>query len=160
MKKNMKNQSQLFGLKGAAVKAQLARHEPVLGVGLWFPCALVAEMLSREKLDFLVLDMEHGPWDTASIIQLLAATAASPTAIVIRPGTLDQGQVQLLFDLGVDGIMVGHCDNLETARRAVALSKYRPLGLRGVGPTRTGAYLRGSSFFVSVNLRVEGESMS
>ena len=50
--------------------------------------------------------------------------------------------MQLLFDLGIDGLMVGHCDNLAAARRAVALSKYAPLGQRGVGPTRTGAYMR------------------
>ncbi len=134
--------SPLFGLKGARIKAKLARREPVFGVGLWFTCALVAEMLSREPLDFLVLDMEHGPWDTASVMDLLAATAASPVAIVARPGTLDQSQIQLLFDIGVDGLMTAHCDSLAAARRAVALSKYAPLGQRGVGPTRTGAYLR------------------
>src|SRR5262245_35204705 len=91
----------LFGLKGAAVKAKFARGEPVVAVGLWFPCAVVGEMLSRENVDVLVLDMEHGPWDTNSVMQLLSATAPSPTAIVARPGTLDQSQVQLLFDLGI-----------------------------------------------------------
>jgi 4-hydroxy-2-oxoheptanedioate aldolase len=134
--------SHLFGLKGAAVKAKLARGEPIIAVGLWYPCALIGEMLSRENVDVLVLDMEHGPWGTNNVMQLLSATAASPTAIVARPGTLDQSQVQLLFDLGIDGIMVGHCDNLATTRRAVSLSKYAPLGNRGVGPTRTGAWLR------------------
>jgi len=124
------------------VKAKLARGEPIVAVGLWYPYPLIGEMLARENVDVFVLDMEHGPWDTARVMQLLSATAASPTAIVARPGTLDQSQVQLLFDLGIDGIMVGHCDNLATTRRAVALSKYAPLGNRGVGPTRTGAWLR------------------
>jgi 4-hydroxy-2-oxoheptanedioate aldolase len=99
-------------------------------------------MFSYENVDVLMLDLEHGPWDTASVVQLLSATAASPVAIVARPGTLDRSQVQLLFDLGVDGLMAGHCDNLAAARHAVALSKYAPLGQRGVGPTRASAYQR------------------
>jgi 4-hydroxy-2-oxoheptanedioate aldolase len=134
--------SRLYGLKGAAIKAKLARGESIVCMTLWFPCALVGEMLSAEKLDVLIVDMEHGPWDTANITQLLAATVASPVAIFVRPTTLIPEQIQLLFDMGIDGLMVGHCDSLQIARRAVALMKYAPMGRRGVGPSRAGAYLR------------------
>ena len=137
----MSANSRLYGLKGAAVKAKLARGEPILCVGLWFPYPLIGEMIARYEFDVLMLDMEHGPWDISSVTQLLIATASSPAAVMVRPGSLDKAQVQLLLDLGVDGLVVSHCDDFDIARSAVALCKYPPMGKRGTGPTRTGAYL-------------------
>jgi len=130
-----------YGLKGAALKQKLSRKEPVLVAGLWFPYPLVAEMISHMEVDALFLDMEHAPWDIATITETLSATSASDVMVIARPRTLDDHQAQLLLDLGVDGITVAHCDDLATARKAVQSTRYPPLGLRGVGPTRTGAYL-------------------
>jgi 4-hydroxy-2-oxoheptanedioate aldolase len=131
-----------YGLKGAAVKAKLARKEPITGVGLFFPDPLMAEVISHMPFDVILLDLEHGPWDTASILQVLSATSGSPAAIVARPGGTDQLQVQLLLDLGIDGFMIGHCDTMDAVRRAVDACKYPPIGRRGIGPTRSGAYLK------------------
>ncbi len=131
----------LFGLKGAAIKEKLRRKETVTVAGLWFPNPLIAEMVAQIGFDVLVLDLEHGPWDVQTVTGVLTATAPYSSAIVIRPGGLDREQIQLMLDLGVDGVMLAHCDDLDTTRRAVSAVRYPPLGARGVGPTRTGAYL-------------------
>ena len=128
-------------LKGKGLKQKLSRKEPVRVVGLWFAYPLVAEMMSHMDIDAMFIDMEHAPWDIATITATLSATAASGVAVIARPRTLDDHQAQLLLDLGVDGIAVAHCDDLATAHKAVASTRYPPLGQRGIGPTRTGAYL-------------------
>src|SRR5688500_9736301 len=111
--------NKLYGLKGARIKAKLARKEPIYCAGMWFAYPLVCEMAAELGLDALVLDMEHGPWDTASIAGVLAATSGSETAIVIRPGGIEPTNLQMLLDLGVDGVMLAHCNDIATARRAV-----------------------------------------
>ncbi len=131
----------VYGLRGLSVKKKLTRGEPILAVGLWYPDPLVAETVAGFDVDVLVLDMEHGPWSIDTVSATLAATSSSSAAVVIRPGGMDRAQIQLLMDLGVDGWMVAHCDDLDTARRAVAWSKYPPLGKRRIGPTRAGGYL-------------------
>ena len=131
----------LYGLKGAALKRKLARKEPILVVGLWLPYQLTAEMISRYPIDVLMLDMEHGPWDTKSVTELLIATAASDAAIVVRPGDRNAAEIRLLLDLGADGLMAAHCDSLAATKEVISATRYPPLGERGIGPTRTGAYL-------------------
>ena len=131
----------IYGLKGRCVKEKLARREPILAVGLWYPDPLIAETVAGFEVDVLVLDMEHGPWDVGAISRTLAATSSSSAAVVVRPGGMDRAQIQLLLDMGVDGWMVAHCDDIDRVRQAIAWSKYPPLGTRGIGPTRAGGYL-------------------
>ena len=134
-------QTKLYGLKGAAVKQKLARREPVLCAGAWFTDPLLGELLGGLPLDVIVIDMEHGPWDITSVSRFLAATAGSDAAIVARPAEVNFAQIQLLLDLGIDGVMVAHCDDVATTKRLVEAVKYPPLGRRGIGPARPGAYL-------------------
>lgn len=134
--------SHCFGLKGARIKRKLSNSEPIFAFGLVFPYPMIAESLCGLHGDVFVLDMEHCPWTIKDVANMLAATSGSRTAVVARPANADKAQIQLLLDLGVDGIMVAHVDDLETARAAIDAAKYPPIGKRGVGPTRAGAYLR------------------
>jgi 2-keto-3-deoxy-L-rhamnonate aldolase RhmA len=130
-----------WGLKGKAIKDKIAAGEPVVCIGLWFPDPLIGELLTMFPIDVFFVDLEHAPWEIASIQQLLSVTRNDPVAVVVRPGNVDQAKIQLLLDLGVDGIAISHCDTLATTRQAIDAAKYPPIGRRGIGPTRASRYL-------------------
>jgi 2-keto-3-deoxy-L-rhamnonate aldolase RhmA len=84
-------------------------------------------------LDFLLFDMEHGPYslDTLSDIAMTARSAG--VGIFARVPCLDKSYISRALDAGIEGIMVPMIDTPEEAKSFVALAKYEPVGRRGLG---------------------------
>ncbi len=117
-----------------------------------------AMALSRSNLDYILIDMEHGPLNVEEL-QIFLMGMTDKQAI-LRKGNLQPdvvpfvripqyGRESLMFivkqvlDVGVFGIMFPHIDTADQARIAVQSSRYpqktgapdmEPLGLRGNSP--------------------------
>jgi len=114
---------------------------PLLGafVGLAEP-ALV-EMAGRAGFDFIILDGEHGCFHPIQLEECLRAADLIDLPALVRLARMDPVAIQAALDSGAEGIQIPSVETPEHTRRAVAASRFPPLGSRGYGSTtRAAAY--------------------
>lgn len=106
-------------------------------LGLWTSLAnpYTTEIVARAGFDWLLLDTEHAPNDLRSVLAQLQAVAAFPVTAVVRPTWNDPLQQKRYLDIGAQSLLIPYVQNAEEAARAVAGTRYPPLGIRGVGGT-------------------------
>jgi 4-hydroxy-2-oxoheptanedioate aldolase len=88
------------------------------------------EAIGQAGMDFIILDLEHGPNDIANLADLIRAAEASGMAAVVRPQRLDQ--VGRALDLGATAVQMPHVSSADDARRLVHAARFAPDGQRGV----------------------------
>jgi 2-dehydro-3-deoxyglucarate aldolase/4-hydroxy-2-oxoheptanedioate aldolase len=136
----------------------------VAPVGTWLMSAApaAAEALGCAGLDFLVVDTEHVPLDTAQTIDILRAIAGTPASAVTRVPWNDMVMVKRALDAGAQTIMFPFVQSADEARRAVSYTRYPPQGVRGVAAMHRGSryatvpdYLRRANDEVCVVVQLE-----
>lgn len=96
------------------------------------PSAVVTQALAAAGSDCLVVDLEHGAVDYASAHAMIAATAGTACAPMIRVTASEPTLVKRALDLGAEGIMFPLIASAKDARAAVASLRYPPAGTRGL----------------------------
>lgn len=92
--------------------------------------AQTIEILALARLDFVVLDAEHAPFDRRDIDLMVLAGRASGLPVAVRVPDANPATLLSVLDLGAAGLVVPHVDTAEQARAVVAHARYRG-GLRG-----------------------------
>ncbi|MCH2596442.1 MAG: aldolase/citrate lyase family protein [Pirellulales bacterium] len=115
------------------VKQKLARGE--VSYGLWLTVGEfhTARALAGCGLDWLVVDMEHGPFDWSRAAALFAAIADAGCVPLTRIPCGSHDQIKRALDCGAWGIVIPMVDTVEQAQSAVAAAKYPPGGNRSLG---------------------------
>ena len=98
-----------------------------------------AEALGCAGFDFLVVDTEHVPLDTAETIGILRAIAGTPASAVTRVAWNDAVLVKRALDAGAQSLMFPFVQTAGEAQRAVASTRYPPQGTRGVAAMQRGS---------------------
>ena len=98
------------------------------------PSATVTQALAASGLDALIIDLEHGAVDYGSAHAMIAATAVSDCAPLVRVAQNDPAEVKRALDLGAEGIVFPLIRTAQDAADAVASLRYPPRGTRGFGP--------------------------
>lgn len=98
------------------------------------PSATVTQALAAAGADAVIIDFEHGALDYASGHAMIAATAGTQCAPLVRVAENDAAQVKRVLDLGAEGVVFPLIRTVEDATRAVASLHYPPNGNRGFGP--------------------------
>ena len=117
-----------------------------------------ARSLSRSELDYILIDMEHGPYDVETLqtfllgmtnkaeIKATNSLAMNTTPIVRLPTNgreMNQYLVKQVLDMGVFGVMFPMINTREEAENAIASMRFTraagetdegPQGLRGRSP--------------------------
>ncbi len=96
----------------------------------------MAETVARDGFSAVVLDMQHGLWDTASIIAGIGALDHAASAPVVRVPLNDFAFVSRALDFGAEAIIAPMINSPADARQFAAVAKYPPLGERSWGPQR------------------------
>jgi 4-hydroxy-2-oxoheptanedioate aldolase len=133
--------------------------KPAFGTFVQNFAVRTAMSVSRSDLDFILIDMEHAPYDVAQLQIFLMAMTDKQT--ILKKGNLQPNVVPMVripqygrenlgfivkqvLDVGPFGLMFPHIDTAEQARMAVQVSRYpqkkgapdfNPEGLRGNAPT-------------------------
>lgn len=115
-------------------KQRLASGDPLRGILNVIPSAVVTQAIATAGADFVVIDGEHGPIDRAAMHAMIAATAGTPCAPLVRVPSIDEGAVKAALDSGAEGIVYPLVRTAEEAERCVAYVNYPPAGTRGWGP--------------------------
>jgi 4-hydroxy-2-oxoheptanedioate aldolase len=103
-------------------------------VGLWSGLAspIAAEIIAGAGFDWIVIDGEHGPNDISTLLPQLQAMRGGTAEPVYRVPWNDMVIVKRAMDVGARTLLIPFVQNVEEALRAVAATRYPPLGLRGV----------------------------
>lgn len=113
-------------------RERLKSGERLVGTLLTLNAPEVAEILSRAGYDWLFLDLEHsamGPGEAQRMLQAVGERV--PT--LVRVESRDEVGIRKALDIGAAGIIVPRIHSRAEAETAVALAKYPPAGIRGVG---------------------------
>lgn len=137
----------------------LEKREPAIGL-LSFDYSLNnARSLARSGLDFIIIDMEHAPFDVERIRQFLLGM--TDKRAILEKGSLQPdvvpfvripaigsedvlSQVKQALDVGAFGVMFPSVNNAQEAEMAIRASRYpqlngaddyEPTGLRGRNPS-------------------------
>jgi 4-hydroxy-2-oxoheptanedioate aldolase len=109
--------------------------EKRLQIGLWAGLAdpYCAEICAGAGFDWLVLDCEHAPNDTRSVLAQLQAVAPYATHPVVRAASGDPTHLKQLLDLGAQTLLIPVVETATQAADLVRATRYPPDGIRGVG---------------------------
>jgi 4-hydroxy-2-oxoheptanedioate aldolase len=116
------------------VKQQLEAGEVAFGTWLQTSSPAMANILAHSGMDFVTIDMEHGPAsfsDAESIVYAIEAGGSTP---MIRLGDGSAPNVLKACDLGVQSVLVAHVQTAEAARGIVSAMRFAPEGDRGMAP--------------------------
>lgn len=115
---------------------RLRAGETVYSGWAFLPAPLVAETIAREGFDGVVIDAQHGLWDTASAFAAITALSMAGAAPVLRVPLNDFAFVSRALDAGAEAIIAPMINTAADARAFAAAAKYPPLGERSWGPFR------------------------
>ncbi len=119
------------------VKQMIAAGEMVFSSSVRLPDPGLCEILGYAGFDFVLIDGEHGGIDLTAVDTMVQSCWAGGTVPCFRVADkTDETTIMKVLDLGVQGVLIPHCCNVEDARRLKDAALYPPQGHRGFGPGR------------------------
>jgi 4-hydroxy-2-oxoheptanedioate aldolase len=112
------------------LREALARKQVVFGTWVQTPSAEVVEILGWSGWDFVILDLEHGPYGAESLPHLIRAAETSGASPFVRVPLEAPEQVGKALDLGATGIVTPGVTSAEAARERIRLTRFPPHGSR------------------------------
>jgi len=135
-----------------AFKKAIASGQPQIGIWSSLCSAISAEVLADAGFDWVLLDSEHSPNELPIVQNQLDALLAGNTEGIVRPAWNDTVLIKRYLDVGARTLLLPYVQTPEEAKRAVAATRYPPLGVRGVsGCTRANRYGRVKDYFKRVH---------
>jgi 4-hydroxy-2-oxoheptanedioate aldolase len=142
------------------IRYRKIRKEFSIGTWLTIPSAMLADVISSSGIDFVVIDLEHGPIDYSVLANMVLAIQCREVAALVRVGGLNSEQISVVLDLGIDGIHVPNITSKKDAIKVVELVNYPPGGKKGFSPfTRRWDYAQSEdveNIFTAIH--IEGKS--
>lgn len=120
-------------------RTRLRAGETLLGTMVTLPCPATAEILADVGFDWLFVDGEHGPLESAEILAILQ-TVSRRVACIVRVPSADEVPIKKVLDLGAAGVIAPQVNTAEQASHVVRYARYSPQGSRGVGLARAHGY--------------------
>ena len=115
---------------------RLRAGETVFSAWCTLASPIVAETVAREGFPAVVIDIQHGLWDTASTVAAIAAVNHAGSAPIVRVPLDDFAFVSRALDAGAEAIIAPMINTPTDARAFAAAAKFPPLGERSWGPQR------------------------
>jgi 4-hydroxy-2-oxoheptanedioate aldolase len=116
------------------VKERLEAGETVFGTWLQSASPTVANILAHSGMDFVTVDMEHGPASFSEAEAIMYAVEAGGSTPMIRLGDGSAPNVLKACDVGCQGILVAHVQTAAEAAGIVSAMRFHPDGERGMAP--------------------------
>jgi 4-hydroxy-2-oxoheptanedioate aldolase len=116
------------------VKDRLANGGVVFGTWLQTASPTVANILAHSGMDFVTIDMEHGPQSFSEAEVILYAVEAGGSTPMIRLGDGSAPTLLRASDIGCQSVLVAHCQSGHEAESIVRALRFFPEGNRGMAP--------------------------
>jgi 2-keto-3-deoxy-L-rhamnonate aldolase RhmA len=131
-----------------SLKEMLKQGKTALGTWITIGSQDIAETASTVGFDYLVFDTEHAPLSNETVQKLMQACGVKVVPLV-RVAWNDQVLIKLALDIGAQGLIIPLVNSKEDAAKAVAATKYPPVGIRGIGPRRASNYYQSFQDYVA-----------
>jgi 4-hydroxy-2-oxoheptanedioate aldolase len=115
-----------------AIRNGLLEGETFLGTFMKTGDPAFVESAARGGMDFVILDMEHGPASYETVGNLIRAAEASGVVPIVRTADRSESAISHVLDLGAAGVQVPQIGTEEDARDVVRAARFFPDGERGV----------------------------
>lgn len=116
------------------VKERLEAGGVVFGTWLQSASPTVANILAHSGMDFVTVDMEHGPASFSEAEAIMYAVEAGGSTPMIRLGEGSPPTVLRACDTGCQSILVAHVQTAAQAESIVRAMRFFPEGERGMAP--------------------------
>ncbi len=122
-------------------RKKLERGEVVIGSLTLLPEPAIGEMLGAIGYDFLICDTEHTAVDGQALLHEIRACQSAGVTPIVRVRHAEEKELLWTLDAGAEGVLIPLIEDQATARSAVRLCKFPPLGDRTLcSATRTAAH--------------------
>ncbi len=115
------------------LKQDLKSGRPLYGFFNGIPHPYAAEICAGAGFDWVLIDMEHSPFDLNGVLLQLQAMARYDVPVLVRPPVGDAILIKQLLDIGVQTLFVPMVETAEQATALVQAMRYPPAGIRGIG---------------------------
>jgi 4-hydroxy-2-oxoheptanedioate aldolase len=107
---------------------------PTFGAIATIPSIPMVQIMARSGMDWMIVDLEHGPIDLGSAHGMIVATSGSPCVPLVRIAANEPWLAKAPMDLGALGINFPMICSPAEAEKAVRSVRYPPRGDRLWGP--------------------------
>lgn len=90
------------------------------------------EVMGHAGMDFVILDLEHGPNSVQTLQNLIRAAELSELLPIVRVKEDRMSVIGEVLDIGAGGVQVPQVTTASQAREIVERAKFAPVGMRGV----------------------------
>ncbi len=104
-------------------------------VGTWLDevrSPAIAQLLAAAGLDFLIVDMEHGPYNLETVADIVRMARQVGITPIVRVPDLTWERIGRVLDAGAQGLMLPRVEGAAEVEAFVSYLKYPPAGRRGM----------------------------
>lgn len=127
-------------MNNLVLKDRLKSGELCLGSWITLENSGIAEIMCNAGFDWLVIDLEHSTISMERAGELIRTIDLAGVAPLVRLTSNNPDQIKRVMDAGAHGIVVPMVNSPDDAIKAVAATRYAPIGNRGVGLARAQGY--------------------
>ncbi len=121
----------------SSMKAEISAGKTIVGMFLSeIAHPNLIRLMKAAGAQFVVVDCEHGYFDYSQVAAIAAVASGIGFPMIVRMPCLTRENVQKYLDSGVEGVWVPMLETREEAEELVRLSKYAPMGERGISTMR------------------------
>ena len=114
------------------LRKTLFSGKQALGVWLQSGEPTFAEIAALAGLDFFIVDLEHGPGDVRTVMEMMRAASGTEATGIIRVPSSEPIFIRRMLDAGAGGILVPMVESAAEAQRIVDACRFPPRGRRGM----------------------------
>ncbi|MBX7148115.1 hypothetical protein K1X76_03445 [bacterium] len=123
------------------LKAKLKSGGRVFGTWSMLSSPSVVNVIAETDLDFVIIDMEHGPMSFETAEREIYASEVGGCTPIIRLSDPQPHHILHALEIGVQNVMMSQVATAKQAETFVRACKYAPEGDRGLSPfTRNHGY--------------------
>ncbi|RPD93373.1 aldolase [Aureibaculum marinum] len=119
-------------MKKNMLKSRLNKGETVCGPFCKIQDPAIVEIAALSGFDFVIIDMEHGPYSIESLQNMIRAAEARDIIPVVRVTENSETLILRTLDVGAKCIQVPQICTKEDADKLVKATKFYPKGERGM----------------------------
>ncbi|NTW89280.1 MAG: siderophore biosynthesis protein SbnG, partial [Desulfobulbaceae bacterium] len=108
------------------LKKRLQQGEKVLGTWSMSASPIVVNAIAEADLDFVIIDMEHGPMSFETMGNMVMAAECAGSQAIIRVADASEQTILRALETGCQAIMVPHVSTAQEAASVVRACKYAP----------------------------------
>ena len=128
-------------MKNNFVKEKIAKGSTVIGTWNTLASTLVSEVMAHAGFDFLIIDLEHGPFVLSDLNRYVNSCEQHDCSPIVRIPAKKSWMIQQALDQGAHGIIIPDIKTADDVSDFVETVKFYPEGKRGFTPfTKAGGF--------------------